>query len=128
MKEYSRRDFIKGAAAGAVGLAGLSLIGGCSTAPASSPQDKELIWDQETDVIVVGTGTVITAAIAACEMGIASITVLEKDENIFGGTSTTSGGGYALPGFLSLIHIFLSVWRHVFRRIGERVGKTSFLM
>ncbi len=101
MKEYSRRDFIKGAAAGAVGLAGLSLIGGCSTAPASSPQDKELTWDQETDVIVVGTGTVITAAIAACEMGVASITVLEKDENIFGGTSITSGGGYALPGFLN---------------------------
>ena len=101
MKEYSRREFIKGAAAGAAGLAGLSLISGCGTTPAAAPQNQELSWDQETDIIVVGTGTVITAAIAACEMGITSITVLEKDENIFGGTSTTSGGGYALPGFLN---------------------------
>ena len=54
MKEYSRREFIKGAAAGAAGLAGLSLISGCGTTPAAAPQNQELSWDQETDIIVVG--------------------------------------------------------------------------
>lgn len=101
MKEYSRRDFLKGTAVGVIGLSGLSLITGCNSTTAPAEKGSELTWDQETEIIVVGTGTVITAAIAACEMGISSITVLEKDENIFGGTSTTSGGGYALPGFLN---------------------------
>lgn len=35
-KQFTRRDFLKGAAAGAIGVAGMSILGGCGTA-ASTP-------------------------------------------------------------------------------------------
>lgn len=108
MKKLSRREFIKGAAAGAVSLAGAGLLASCakeesSPTPAVVPtpgQPNAINWDHEADIVVVGTGTVITAALAAAENG-AKVIILEKDENMFGGTSITSGGGYALPGFLT---------------------------
>lgn len=96
MKTISRRDFLKGAAAfGVAGLAGSSLL----QVSASADEKDEISWDAEADVVVVGTGTVITAAIAAADMG-ASVVVLEKSPVLFGGTSMMSGAGYALPGFV----------------------------
>lgn len=93
MSNLSRRSFLKGAALGALGMTAMS-------AGVALAEDKSgIAWDAEADVVVVGTGTVITAAIAASEEG-AKVIVLEKDESIFGGTSGSSGGGYALPGYL----------------------------
>lgn len=96
MGDLSRRSFLKGAALGAMGVTAMSA--GVPLA-ALAEEKKSMAWDAEADVVVVGTGTVITAAIAASENG-AKVIVLEKDEAIFGGTSASSGGGYALPGFL----------------------------
>ena len=48
------------------------------------------------DVLVAGTGTAVHAAIACSEFGSGSILLVEKDPAMFGGTSATSGGGYAL--------------------------------
>ncbi len=110
MKKLTRRDFLKGAAAGAVSLSALPLLSSCSSKGGPSPtpsqdpvpsQASALSWNHEADIVVVGTGTVITAALAANELGAKSVIVLEKDQNFFGGTSVTSGGGYALPGFLT---------------------------
>lgn len=99
MKKLSRREFLKGTAAGAVSLSALSLLSACSDNEPQA-QGNSIKWDKEADVVVVGTGTVITAAIAAAEQN-AKVVILEKDATFFGGTSVTSGGGYALPGFLS---------------------------
>ena len=97
MKNISRRDFIKGAAAfGIAGMAGMAGLSGTAKAEAAD----EMKWDMEADVVVVGTGTVITAAIAAADLGAESVIVLEKSPLLFGGTSMMSGGGYALPGFV----------------------------
>jgi len=94
MSNLSRRNFLKGAALGALGMTAMS-------AGVALAEDKTgIAWDAEADVVVVGTGTVITAAIAASENG-AKVIVLEKDDVLFGGTSATSGGGYALPGYLN---------------------------
>lgn len=97
MKNLSRRDFLKGTVAlGAAGLAG-AVLG----EPAARAEDSDPIsWDAEAEIVVVGTGTVITAAIAAAEFGAERVIVLEKNPLIFGGTSMTSGGGFALPGFV----------------------------
>ncbi len=98
MKELSRRDFIKGAAAFGAGLASANFLG--THVSASAEENTSISWDKEADVVVVGTGTVITAAIAANEFGADKVIVLEKNPVLFGGTSMMSGGGYALPGYI----------------------------
>ena len=116
MKHLSRRDFMKSTAAGALSLGLMSLTGcasaGESTAAETSanaatsttaapenlaPAADGIAWDKEVEVIVVGTGTVCNAAVAASEFGATSVLVLEKSEFMFGGTSVTSGAGFALP-------------------------------
>ena len=50
-------------------------------------------WDEETDVVVIGSGYAgLSAAVEACKVG-ASVIVLEKMP-YFGGNSLISGGGY----------------------------------
>ncbi len=99
MKKLSRRDFIKGVAA--FGAASLATAAGIqNAAPAYAEENSELKWDKEADIVVVGTGTVITAAIAANEFGADKVIVLEKSPLLFGGTSMMSGGGFALPGYI----------------------------
>ncbi len=94
-KKVARRQFLKGAAVGAAGIAA-SGLSGCSPAgtpgPAPTPQviEKEVIkevekkpwlpekWDYEADVVVVGYGGAgATAAITAFDAG-AKVLILEK--------------------------------------------------
>ncbi len=98
-KELSRRDFIKGMAAfGAAGLTSAAMLK--APVSASAEESTDIHWDKEADVVVVGTGTVITAAIAANEFGADKVIILEKNPVLFGGTSMMSGGGFALPGYI----------------------------
>lgn len=48
-------------------------------------------WDRSTDIVVIGSGTGLTVALAASE-GDAEVLVLEKSPYI-GGTTAISGGG-----------------------------------
>lgn len=98
-KGISRRDALKGAAVAGIGMLGATALAACSPAEpgASTPTSSDSItWDKEVSVLVAGTGTAIHAAIAAAEFGAESVLVVEKDKAMFGGTSATSGGGYAL--------------------------------
>lgn len=52
-------------------------------------------WDRQTDVVVVGSGTGLAAALAADEGG-ADVLVLEKSAEL-GGTTAVSGGGSWVP-------------------------------
>ena len=53
-------------------------------------------WDEEFDVVVVGSGNgALTAAITAHDGG-ANVLVIEKGDR-FGGTSASSGGGVWIP-------------------------------
>ena len=56
----------------------------------------KLKWDKEVDVVVVGSGTVAIAAIAAKDAGAESVLILEKGP-VFGGTSSLSGGTFWIP-------------------------------
>ncbi len=57
----------------------------------------ELQWDHSVDVLVVGSGNGgLTAALCCYEMGAEDVLVIEKSE-LFGGTSSVSGGGVWVP-------------------------------
>ncbi len=55
-------------------------------------------WDYSFDVVVVGSGNGgMTAALCSYEMGCKDVLLIEKS-NLFGGTSSISGGGVWIPG------------------------------
>ena len=55
-------------------------------------------WDYSFDVVVVGSGNGgLTAALCSYEMGTRDIVVIEKSD-LYGGTSSISGGGVWIPG------------------------------
>jgi 3-oxosteroid 1-dehydrogenase len=55
-------------------------------------------WDYSYDVVVVGSGNGgMTAAVCTYEMGTKDVLVIEKS-NLYGGTSSISGGGVWIPG------------------------------
>lgn len=96
----SRRSFIKGGAI--VAAAGGFTLAGCS-APAqttadAAPKSNVLpdAWDRETDVVVVGSGSIISAALRASDQGL-DVLVLEKHPTWFGGTTALSGGCVTCP-------------------------------
>lgn len=112
---FSRRTALKAAALAGLGIVSTGALGAC--APTSSNNNasgsnngsasttnygstgggaNDIVWDKEVDVVVVGTGTAVIAAIASSELGAKKILVVEKDPALFGGTSATSGGGHAL--------------------------------
>jgi 3-oxosteroid 1-dehydrogenase len=54
-------------------------------------------WDYSFDVVVVGSGNGgMTAALCSYEMGTKDVVVVEKS-NLYGGTSSISGGGVWIP-------------------------------
>ncbi len=82
----SRRDFLKGAAAG-IGAAALAGLG------TKEAKATALAWEKETDVLVIGSGYAgLAAAIEAFDAG-ASVTILEKMP-VYGGNSIISEGAY----------------------------------
>ncbi|HEY3343784.1 MAG TPA: FAD-binding protein [Anaerolineaceae bacterium] len=94
-KIVSRRTFLKKTAAISVTAAAASALAACAPAVAA-PTSKLPKWDKEVDVLVVGSGTVAMAAIAAKDAGAASVLIIEKGP-AFGGTSALSGGGFWIP-------------------------------
>lgn len=84
-KDLTRRSFLKGAAAGAAGVAALGVL----NLPAMAREEPA--WDQEADVVIVGSGGTGVAAAAAAAESCASALILEK-AGVAGGTTNFSGG------------------------------------
>ncbi|WP_302964053.1 FAD-dependent oxidoreductase [uncultured Adlercreutzia sp.] len=93
-----RRDFLKGAFAGATGLAALGVAGCAPQTPGSDSalsntgsDEANIDWDREADVIVIGGGgSGLCSAIGASEQG-GSTLLLEKAAMV-GGTTALSAG------------------------------------
>jgi len=93
-KRITRREFVKGAAVGAVAVAGAGALTSCKTALAPGMPKK---WDKEADVVVVGYGGAGAAvAIEASKAG-AKVLVLEKMPTD-GGSTAICGGIVYLGG------------------------------
>ncbi|NCD12568.1 MAG: FAD-dependent oxidoreductase, partial [Epsilonproteobacteria bacterium] len=87
----SRRDALK---LGALGAAGAMLS--ASQAMAAAPTEKDVKFDEEYDVVVIGTGfSGLAAAAKAAERGY-KVLILEKMGRV-GGNSVINGGGMAVP-------------------------------
>ncbi|HBR08097.1 MAG TPA: 3-oxosteroid 1-dehydrogenase, partial [Clostridiales bacterium] len=84
-KQISRRDFLKTAAVGAVGVASVGLLSACGSgtgaatpAPTQAPEPSGIAWDREADVVIVGSGgTGVSAAYEAAKAGVDTL-ILEK--------------------------------------------------
>lgn len=84
-----RRDFLGAAALGMASLGALGLSGCASNASSSGASDGlsatgaaatvgvPETWDREADVVVIGSGTVLSAAVKAVADGLETI-ILEK--------------------------------------------------
>lgn len=89
----SRRDFLKIAGAAVCAAAGAATLGGCapklpqSGAEASTALSSEVAWDEETDVLVVGSGMagLASAVTVATEGEGATCLLLEKGTSPLGG-------------------------------------------
>lgn len=104
-KKLSRRDFVKGAAAGAAAMASAGVLAGCGSktqeepaGPAASQEGGDAKpwlpekWDHEADVVVVGYGFAgACAAIAAKDAG-SDVLILEKTLTAEGGNSGCCSG------------------------------------
>ncbi len=66
------------------------------TPPDTTMPDTATAWDQQCDILVVGSGNgAMTAAIVAHDQG-GKVLAIEKSDQ-YGGTSATSGGGVWIP-------------------------------
>jgi fumarate reductase flavoprotein subunit len=89
-RRLSRREFLKGAAAGAGALA---LVGVAGKKVQAHEVNVPTRWDFETDVAIVGSGGGMAAAIEALDAG-AEVLVLEKMNKLGGETSMCAGVVY----------------------------------
>ncbi|MBC7225445.1 MAG: FAD-dependent oxidoreductase, partial [Anaerolineae bacterium] len=94
-KNVTRREFLKGmAVAGAMAATAGTLVS-CQQAMPTGPLPEK--WDEEADVVVIGSGFAgLAAAIEAKNAG-ATVKVLEKME-LPGGNSIINGGAIAAAG------------------------------
>jgi succinate dehydrogenase/fumarate reductase flavoprotein subunit len=78
-KDSNRRDFLKGIATGAAGLATCNVLSvNAAEKSLSTARDSKTAWDMESDVVVLGYGgSGIVSALAAVEAG-AKVLALEK--------------------------------------------------
>lgn len=96
VKKLSRREFFKktGKTALVAGVMASGIMGSVTDAEA---KQKLPNWDEEFDVIIVGSGFAgLSAAIEASNNG-ASVAIIEKMP-MPGGNSTINGGGFAAVG------------------------------
>ena len=91
----SRREILKTAAAGSLGLTSFSAFAGI---PVGCELKTPTKWDMTTEVVVAGSGAAgMAAAICAIEQGV-KVDVFEKEKENYGGCAFICGGILNLQG------------------------------
>jgi len=93
-ENISRRQALR---MGALGAAGLAMFGGANAIASETPKAKDVKFDEEYDVVIIGSGFAgLAAAAKASERGY-KVLVVEKMGRV-GGNSVINGGAFAVPG------------------------------
>jgi flavocytochrome c len=92
-ENISRREALR---MGALGAAGLAMFGGINAIAGEIPKAKDVKFDEEYDVVVIGTGFAGLAAAAKASQRGYKVLVVEKMGRI-GGNSVINGGAFAVP-------------------------------
>ncbi|NPD31200.1 flavocytochrome c [Eggerthellaceae bacterium zg-1084] len=97
-EQMKRRDFLKVGGLAGVALVGAGMMSGCGPKAAGEKASaKKDSWDQEVDVLVVGSGFAgLAAAIEAMQAG-AEVALIDKMP-VYGGNSSLNGGDMAAVG------------------------------
>jgi hypothetical protein len=96
-KGMTRRSFLGHAAVGAAAVSvGSGLLGVPAAMAGSTPTKLPKKWTKTYDVVVIGTGVGLAAAIEAKRAG-ASVAILEAADHI-GGLYITAGGSFSMGG------------------------------
>ena len=91
-KNLTRRDFLKGAAVGAAGVATFGVLGACGTPKTTPTAAGDITWDAEYDVVVLGYGAAgANAAVSAFENGAKVLLAEKAPAGSEGGNSQVSG-------------------------------------
>ncbi len=122
--KISRREFVKGAVAGASALTGASVLAGCGQAapvPATGMPEE---WEKEADVVVVGFGGAGAAAAIEASRAGASVLILERTPTGGGSTAICGGiiymgGGTALQSALGFEDTRDNMYNYVFAAAGD---------
>ena len=97
-KGITRREFVKGAAAGAAGVVAAGALASCAPAKEEEKSWMPEQWDEEADVVVVGHGFAAQAAAIEADRAGVSVIMLEKaPEEFQGGNSRVCGQGFLSP-------------------------------
>ncbi|MGV8083898.1 MAG: FAD-binding protein [Coriobacteriia bacterium] len=91
-RDMTRRGLLKGLGALGLGIAGMTAIPGCSSKAPASAEESE--WHDTADLVIVGSGTAMGAAVAALDAG-KKVIILEKNDFIGGDWSINGGVIYA---------------------------------
>jgi NADPH-dependent 2,4-dienoyl-CoA reductase/sulfur reductase-like enzyme len=90
--KFSRRRFL-----GAGAAASVSVAAAVSGSPAAAAPSKEIVWDHEVDVIVIGAGASgLPAAVAARDQGV-EVMLVDHHFDV-GGIAIMSGGDIRIGG------------------------------
>lgn len=99
-----RRDFLKGAALSAAGIAGMGALAGCAAGSGDDAKngamsfDQSIAWDGQYDVVVVGFGAAgAVTSITAADNG-ASVLLLDKAPEGHEGGNTRYCGQFIATG------------------------------
>ena len=96
-KGLTRRAFLGHAAVGAAAVGiGSTLLGAPAAVAGTYTTNVPKKWSKTYDVVVIGTGVGLAAAIEAKKAG-ASVLILEKADHV-GGLYITAGGSFSMGG------------------------------
>jgi succinate dehydrogenase/fumarate reductase flavoprotein subunit len=106
----TRRNFVKGLAAGSMSAAALGTLSSCTNgtdteANASSPDT----WDHEADIVIIGLGCAgAAAAMEVVSSGNEALVLEKMPEETAGGDSACNGGYMTLPCYTATNMVYYS--------------------
>lgn len=95
--KHNRRDFLKLGAVSALSAVVATAMPSTALAITTKTSDQVKKWDQEGDILIVGSGfAALAAAIEAKKLGVKDVIIFEKMP-YFGGNSAINGGLFGAP-------------------------------